>query len=331
MSGSARTVVTVAFPPTGKSGEFAIEPGRITVGPGALVVVEGFRGVRLGRVVSEPHAPTSGGGQVRKVVRPARDADLAAQRRAAASEGELFRRVLVWVREQGHPWKLVTLLADGVAGIVTICVAAEDRLDVREDAKALSRALQTHVIVRQVGMRDFAKVLGGVGRCGREFCCSSFLSNFPKTSIRQAKDQGLALNPEKTSGVCSRTLCCLSYEQPTYLERRKWLPKQGKRATAGELEGKVIGVDVLRQRFTLLTDDRRRHVLDATDWDRNRDREVPEPLVAPRRPAEPLVALPGRSKPAERPSEIESPHGGEEGASKRRRRPRGRGRKDRDE
>jgi len=325
-----RTVVTVSFPPTGKTGEYAIDLDRVQVAPGGLVVVEGFRGVRLGRVVSEPHEPRLGGGRVRKVVRPARDADLAAQRRATAEEGELFRRSLAWLRDHGREYKLVTLVADGVAGLVTLCVAAEERLDVRDDAKALSRELRATVLIRQVGMRDFARVLGGVGRCGRELCCSSFLDDLPKTSIRQAKDQGLALSPDKTTGACSRTLCCLSYEHDTYLERRRWLPKQGKRAVAGELEGKVIAVDVLRQRFTLRTPDGRRHVLDAPEWERNADREVPEPLVSPRRAAEaarPVVAMPTRR---EAPAPPSKPAGAKPhrrgGASSRRRR---RGRKGR--
>ena len=289
-------VVTVSFAPLGRTGEYTVDPKRTPLAPGSLVVVEGFKGLTLGRVIDRPHDPRGGsqGGRLRRVVRAATAADLKVQQAAEAREPEAFRVALAWIRAQRLPWKLVRIAADGLAHKITVCIAADERQDVRDAGKALGRALSMRVLIRQIGSRDLAKTLGGVGRCGKELCCSTFLPDFPKTNIRHAKDQNLALSPAKTSGVCGRPLCCLSYEHDSYLQHRKWVPRLGKRArTVDGLEGKVVAVDVLKHTWVLRDDRGARHPLIAQDWDGNAGREVPEPLsVAPD-----VVPMPGRRAP----------------------------------
>jgi cell fate regulator YaaT (PSP1 superfamily) len=289
------SVVTVSFAPLGRTGEYSLDSNRLVVPLGSQVVVEGFKGIALGRVISEPHAPTGGNqsGRLRKVVRSATEADLRVQADAEAREGEAFRVALVWIREQRRPWKLVRVVADGLAHKMTFCIVADERQDVRDAGKALGRALGLRALWRQIGPRDVARTLGGLGRCGKELCCSTFLPEYPKTSIRMAKDQNLALSPERTSGVCGKTLCCLAYEHDSYLEHRKWLPRLGKRARTVEgLEGKVVSLDVLKHTWVLRDERGRRHPLTAEDWDGNQGRQVPAPLSVPIQ----VVPMPGRTR-----------------------------------
>lgn len=125
---------------------------------------------------------------------------------------------------------------------------SEDRIDFRDFVRDLSRSVNVRVEMRQTGVRDQAKLVGGIGSCGQELCCTTWLPEFVPVSIRHAKDQGLVLNPTKVAGQCGRLKCCLVYEQETYAAMRKGLPKLGKRVITEEGEGRVVEVDVLRQR-----------------------------------------------------------------------------------
>lgn len=273
-----RTVVSVAFDALGRSGEFSIDPSRVPVSPGSWVVVESSRGRRLGRVTAPPREATSGGGRIRQVVRRARAPELDRQTALQAQEPDAFRLGLVAIRGRRLPVKLVRVVLDAMAGRATFCVAAPDRIDLNPLGAELSEALDLKVSFRQLGTRDVAQVLGGVGRCGQELCCSTFLTEFPRTSIRMAKDQGLPLNDDRVAGVCGRTLCCLSYEQDFYKERRGFLPKLGKRAQTldGSVAGKCIGADVMQMTFVLLTDKGKRERLHASQWEQNAGRELPD-------------------------------------------------------
>ena len=274
-----RVAVTVSLAPLGRHADYLIDPVRVRVGPGSMVVVEAATGLALGKVVSEPHE-AGRGPRLRKVVRPARETDLKAQQAAGEREPEAVRITLRWIRDNDKPWKLLRVVADGIADKLTICFAAREREDCRAPAAELSRALGARVDLRQVGMRDLTRVMGGQGRCGRELCCASWMTSYPTPSIRMAKDQNLALAPDKTTGTCGKTLCCLSFEHEHYRELRKWLPKPGKRArTLDGLEGKVVGLDVLRQTFTLLDERGRRFVLSAEAWEANEGKELPGSAV----------------------------------------------------
>jgi hypothetical protein len=135
---------------------------------------------------------------------------------------------------------------------------AEGRLDFRELVKDLVSRFRTRVELRQIGVRHEAKLLGGIGSCGRELCCATFLKDFAPVSVKMAKEQNLSLNPTKISGLCGRLMCCLTYEYETYQSLKKDLPKLGKKVSLGpELEAKVIRQNVLERKVTLILPDGR--------------------------------------------------------------------------
>jgi cell fate regulator YaaT (PSP1 superfamily) len=125
---------------------------------------------------------------------------------------------------------------------------SDERIELRDLLRVLGQALGLRVELRQLGARDEAKMVGGIGSCGRELCCTTWLPDFVPVSIKMAKDQGLVLSPTKVAGQCGRLKCCLVYEQAAYAEMRKGLPKLGKRVITADGEGRVVEVDVLRRR-----------------------------------------------------------------------------------
>lgn len=131
---------------------------------------------------------------------------------------------------------------------------ADARVDFREYAKKLAQIYKTRIELRQIGVRDKAKEIGGIGPCGRILCCSSFLTNFESVSINMAKNQGIALNPTKINGVCGRLLCCLNYENEQYMEVRKNIPDVGKKVKINGKEGKVISSEPLAGKYKVFVD-----------------------------------------------------------------------------
>lgn len=133
---------------------------------------------------------------------------------------------------------------------------SEERVDFRKLAKDLANIYKTRIELRQIGVRDKAKDVGGCGQCGRELCCKKFLSNFNSVSINMAKNQNIALNPTKINGICGRLLCCLKYEDDCYKECRKNLPKVGKHIDTIKGSGKVVDINPLNQTYSILTSDK---------------------------------------------------------------------------
>ncbi|MBK7196508.1 MAG: stage 0 sporulation protein [Myxococcales bacterium] len=138
--------------------------------------------------------------------------------------------------------------AGGRGGKANLYFTSDERVELRELLRDLGQASGARIELRQVGARDEAKQVGGIGSCGQELCCSTWLPEFVPVSIKMAKDQGMVLSPTKVSGQCGRLKCCLVYEQATYAELRKGLPKLGKRVITASGEGRVVEVDVIRQR-----------------------------------------------------------------------------------
>lgn len=132
---------------------------------------------------------------------------------------------------------------------------ADERVDFRDLAKALAAKYKTRIELRQIGVRDKAKEIGGLGPCGRPLCCSEFLTNFNGVSINMAKNQGIALNPTKINGSCGRLLCCLSYEDNVYSEYKKQLPKIGETITVNGKSGKVTEINILKKSYKLKTEE----------------------------------------------------------------------------
>jgi cell fate regulator YaaT (PSP1 superfamily) len=143
----------------------------------------------------------------------------------------------------------VEYLLDASKAIFYFC--AEGRVDFRELVRDLAQALHTRIEMKQIGARDETKMIGGIGPCGRELCCSTWLREFQAVSVKMAKEQGLSLNPSKLSGMCGRLKCCLRYEYDTYLELRRGLPRVGARVTSVKGDGEVVRQNVLRQTATV--------------------------------------------------------------------------------
>jgi cell fate regulator YaaT (PSP1 superfamily) len=248
-------IVRIQFTPAGKLYDFAV--GKLTVKPGDRVIVETERGKSIGHVVAGPlevdDALLPEG--TKSLQRLAEQADLSALAANAVKEKEAHKFCLTRIKERGMEMKLVKVeyLFDGSKAIFYF--TADGRVDFRELVKDLAHAFHTRIEMRQIGVRDESKMVGGIGICGRELCCSSYLREFEPVSVKMAKEQSLALNPSKISGQCGRLLCCLSYEFDTYCSLRKGLPKCGKRVQCGCVDGDVVKVNVLEGTVTVRNSD----------------------------------------------------------------------------
>ena len=235
----------------GKSEEFSAEGFSLEAGDS--VIVESDRGLVLGKILSPPHekekrfilkTPP-------KVVRKASPEDLEQYQKNLQLEKEAFQFCLQKIKEKNLNMKLVKtdVLLD--RSKILFYFTAEKRVDFRELVRDLAAQFRMRIEMRQIGVRDEAKMVCGMGGCGRELCCATFLNRFDLVSVKMAKEQNLALNPSKISGVCGRLMCCLSYEFSTYLELKKNLPKMGKHVVTRSGKGKVIRQNVLNQTVTV--------------------------------------------------------------------------------
>jgi cell fate regulator YaaT (PSP1 superfamily) len=243
--------VGVKLHPTGRT--YELDAGPLSLRRGQRVMIQGERGPEVG-TVAVPSAQRAVSGRLPRVVRVADARDLerlqASDRRAAEA--------LAYGRERVRARKLpVKMFRAEIhqGGKATFYFASENRIDFRELVRDLSSELHLRVELRQVGVRDEAKMVGGIGSCGRELCCSTFLPRFAPVSIKMAKHQNLVLNPAKVSGQCGRLKCCLVYEEANYVEAAKLLPKLGKRVSTPEGEGRVADLDVLHGRVRVYFQD----------------------------------------------------------------------------
>lgn len=244
-------LVSVSFHCAGKIFDF--EAAALPLAPGNQVIVETERGRALGTVVSAPREthPDNAPPKLKSVLRLATEADLAMAESNNEKEKEAVAYCRQRIRQRGLDMKLVRAeyLYDGSK--VLFYFTADGRIDFRDLVRDLAQQLRTRIEMRQIGVRDEAKLVGGLGVCGRELCCSSYLREFAPVSVKMAKAQGLALNPTKISGQCGRLLCCLAYEYENYNEMRKKLPKLGKKVTLRTGTAEVISLDILQQSVTL--------------------------------------------------------------------------------
>jgi cell fate regulator YaaT (PSP1 superfamily) len=236
--------VGISFRPGGKT--YLYDPEGIPLVPGDEVVVPAARGVEFGLVVSPIRevAPEELQEPLKKVMRRATPADRERRRENARKKEEAYRTCRRFVQKHGLPMKLVDVdyVFDGSS--VVFYFTAEGRVDFRELVKDLASELKARIELRQVGVRDEAKMVGGLGPCGRDLCCSLFLSDFNPVSIKMAKEQDLPLNPSKISGICGRLMCCLKYEVEAYEEFNLRAPALGSRVELEEGEGTVTGYQV---------------------------------------------------------------------------------------
>ncbi len=227
--------------------------GELALDRGDAVVVETEKGVVLGTVVGPPQEREKRFllKSPKKVVRKATPEDLEQSEKNRQLEKDAFQFCLQKIKDRGLNMKLVRTEALLDRSKMLFYFTAEKRVDFRELVRDLASQFRMRIEMRQIGVRDEAKMICGVGGCGRGLCCATFLNRFDLVSVKMAKEQNLALNPSKISGVCGRLMCCLAYEFPTYMELKKSLPKVGKHITTRSGKGKVIRQNVLNQTVTV--------------------------------------------------------------------------------
>ena len=236
--------VGVRFRPGGKVYEF--DPGPLILRREDRVLVETERGPELG-TVAVPARPLSKPRTLQRVIKKADARDLGREDQNFQRERTSYHAALELVRGSGLPMKLVKAERTYDGTKTTFFFFAEDRVDFREIARTLTQSLGTRVEMKQIGARDEAKVAGGLGVCGRELCCSSWLQEFEAVTVKMVKEQGLALNQSKLAGQCGRLKCCMRYEYQTYLELKRGLPSAGTRVQCVKGDGEVVRQNVLKQ------------------------------------------------------------------------------------
>jgi len=240
-------VVGIRFKRTGKV--YYFDPAGIDLDVNDHVVVKTVRGLEMGQVVVAPWQVLDSELRepLKPVVRKAEPEDIKRVQELEQKTTEALAECGKWIEKLKLPMKLLTAEYNLSGNRLIFFFSASERVDFRELVKELSSLLKVRVELRQVGPRDGAKLIGGFGRCGRQLCCSSFLTEFEPVSIRMAKEQGLPLNPMKISGVCGRLMCCLSYEGALYRAMREKLPKKGQRVMTSTGVAVVIGGNPLKQ------------------------------------------------------------------------------------
>ena len=241
------TVIGVRFRHAGRVYYFS--PGPFVVRKGDYVIVETARGVEYGLAVTEPRL--AGDEDIvqplRSVIRKATEQDTATYNRNLVLEKEAVGICQEKIHERGLEMNLIDVEYTFDGKKILFYFTADGRVDFRELVKDLATVFHTRIELRQIGVRDETKMGGGIGICGRPYCCSTFLSDFAPVSIKMAKDQNLSLNPTKISGTCGRLMCCLRYEESTYEELTKGLPAEGDTVDTPSGSGEVLHVNVLRQ------------------------------------------------------------------------------------
>ena len=244
-------VVGVRFKKAGKVYLFDLNGLSLDEGDGAIV--ETARGIEYGTIVIPPRATDKVeiNTPLKKVIRKATDDDQ--HQLEANREKEERAKHIAQEKILSHnlPMKLVGVELAFDGNKIIFYFVAEGRIDFRELVKDLAAVFRTRIELRQIGVRDEVKIIGGLGSCGRELCCSSWLSDFVSVSIRMAKDQNLSLNPAKISGICGRLMCCLKYEYESYELAKTEMPETGTLIVTPDGDGKVFGVNVLKKTLSV--------------------------------------------------------------------------------
>ena len=241
-------VIGVRFRPAGKV--YFFDPAGMDIKTGDHVIVETARGIEFGHVVLGSRAVDESKviQPLKPVIRMATAADEETERRNKEKEKDAFGICLEKIKKHNLQMKLIDAEYTFDNNKVLFYFTADGRIDFRELVKDLAAVFKTRIELRQIGVRDETKIMGGIGICGRPLCCHTYLSEFIPVSIKMAKEQNLSLNPTKISGVCGRLMCCLKNEEETYEELNSKLPNIGDYVTTDDgLKGEVHSVSVLRQ------------------------------------------------------------------------------------
>lgn len=246
-------IIGVRFQARGKL--FYCDAGDISLHPGDYVVLDTGHGLDLAKVaVPEARVQQSDlSEQLMTVVRRAKTEDL--EKAQQDEENKALTKCNEIVAKLGLKMKPLAAHYDLKNGRLTIFFSARERVDFRGLVRKLSRSLETRVELRQVGPRDEAKLLGGIGKCGYPLCCQNFIIDFPSVSIRMAKEQDLALNPMKISGICGRLLCCLAYESKEYIDIKQRMPRLGQEVSTPFGKAKVVSVSPIKEKVSVELED----------------------------------------------------------------------------
>ena len=240
-------VVGVRFKKAGKI--YYFDPADMNIQKDTYVVVETARGIEFGECVigikeiSEKDIVAP----LKSVLRIATEEDINKHFKNKDKEKDAFDICLKKIQEHELTMKLIDVEYTFDNNKVIFYFTADGRVDFRELVKDLATIFKTRIELRQIGVRDEAKMLGGLGPCGRPMCCSTFLGDFASVSIKMAKEQNLSLNPTKISGICGRLMCCLNYEQSTYEDIRKRMPKVGSIVKTSEGTGEVFSNNIVKE------------------------------------------------------------------------------------
>lgn len=246
-----RRVVSVVFRKGGKA--YYFDPDGLDLKSGDTVIVRTSRGTEFAEVAApaqempEELIP----GQVKKVVRKANDDDRARAAENKAKEEDAFKAAQERIGHHKLNMKLVDVEVTFDGSKILFYFTSEERIDFRDLVRELASAFKTRIEMRQIGARDEAKMVGGLGPCGRRLCCTVFAGEFEPVSIRMAKEQKLPLNPMKISGICGRLMCCLRYEYETYKDFRGRVPKKGTVVSTSLGDGKIVDFNVPRESVTV--------------------------------------------------------------------------------
>ncbi len=240
-------VVGVRFKAAGKI--YYFDPGELNLSVNDGVIVETSRGIEYGTVVIGPREVPDEEvvGALKMVLRRANDDDLEQLQANREKEARAMEICLEKIEGHGLPMKLVDVEQTFGGNKIIFYFTADGRIDFRELVKDLAAIFRTRIELRQIGVRDEAKMIGGLGCCGRELCCATWLADFASVSIRMAKEQNLSLNPTKISGICGRLMCCLKFENEVYEQAREGFPELGKRVTTPDGNGRVSSINIIKQ------------------------------------------------------------------------------------
>jgi len=222
---------------------------------GDPVIVETEQGLGFGRIAVPPYEIEHTDKKLKQIVRVATKEDFLKREEIKQLEQKAHAFCIKCINDLGLLMNLFSVESTFDRNKLTFFYTADGRIDFRELIKLLVKKFSIRIEMRQVGIRNLSKHYGGVGKCGRELCCSSFMHTFDPVSIKMAKEQGLSLNPTKISGVCGRLMCCLNFENKTYKSMKREMPKLGKSITIDEGKGKVVRLNVLKETITVRLED----------------------------------------------------------------------------
>jgi cell fate regulator YaaT (PSP1 superfamily) len=253
-NGSGRNVVGARFIDSGQI--YFFDPAGADLQTNDWIVVESSRGQEAARVVIAPHqvAASQLKGELKPIVRKMSDRDIRRMESLRKETANAIRTFSAEIRARRLPMKPISAEYNFDGSQLTLNFSAADRVDFRELARDLNQKMKCRIELRQVSARDEARLLGGLGRCGRTLCCSTWLPMFPEITMGMAKTQDLSLNPSKVSGVCGRLLCCLSYENDQYRQMKAVMPKLGQKTDTPLGPGTVVSLQLLKGLVTVLLD-----------------------------------------------------------------------------